>query len=157
MDQTNFSAPLVDQFDSLIEKIAYEQVKSWDQQKLFSYAVDQLSSHKKNHHDLESLVEDFEDIFLTSIIVDIQGWNVTPVPYNEYKAVMFRGMISVQNGRECSLYALEPELTESREDILFWSIFLQASDKENLCILNVANHEEAELISHSIFDHCYSE
>ena len=156
MPQNNFSAPLVDQFDSIIDKIAYAQVDSWGHQDLFSYAVDQLASQKKSHYDLDNLVEDFEETLSISIIHEIDGWNITPVPWIEYETVMFRGIISVQKGHECSLYALEPELCESRDDILFWSIYLQATDTENLCILNVANEQEAHLISNSISEHFYS-
>ena len=155
MTHYNFTAPLVDQFNEIIDKIAFAEVKSWDHKDLFGYAVSQSSANKKSLYDLETLVEDYEDIFSQSITHEINNWNLAPVPWNDYESVMFRGMISAQKGQSSSLYALEPELTESREDILFWSIFLQARDKEDLCILNVANQDEAQLISHSIFDHYY--
>ncbi|MBC8386408.1 MAG: hypothetical protein H8E09_01045 [Gammaproteobacteria bacterium] len=157
MIHNNFSAPLADHFDRLIEKIAYQQVQNWDHQDLFNYACDSMAGDKKQFYGLDNIVEDYEETFSRSITHEINSWNVTPVPWQTYEAVMFRGMISLQKGQHCSLLALEPELTESRQDILFWSIYLQARDKENLCILNVANEEEAQLICASIFDHFYSE
>ena len=73
MTHYNFTAPLVDQFNEIIDKIAFAEVKSWDHKDLFGYAVSQSSANKKSLYDLETLVEDYEGIFSKSIAHEINN------------------------------------------------------------------------------------
>ncbi len=146
-------APLSDQFDQLLENLAHAQVSDWDMRDMLNYCADKLKKEKSDHYDLDNLVEDYEDFHGHSIVNAIKdGWNFNNLSWSDFVRVEYLAVIRMSAGKpEC----IPPDAVDEHTPVLSWGIYLWNIGGQCLCVLNVANQDEARLIAESIEDHYY--
>ena len=146
-------APISDQFDQLLENLAHAQVSDWDMRDMINYCADKLKTEKANHYDLDDLVEDYEDFHGHSIVNAItDGWNFNNLSWSDFIRVEY---LAVMRMREGPPESIPPESVYEGADILSWGIYLWNKGGRHLCVLNLANQDEARLIAESIKTHYY--
>ena len=146
-------APLSDQFDQLLENLAHAQVSDWEMRDMINYCADKLKQEKSDHYDLDDLVEDYEDFHGHSIVKAItDGWNFKNLSWSDFVRVEYLAVIRMSAGKpEC----IPPDAVDEHTHVLSWGIYLWSKGGLCLCVLNVANQDEARLIAESIKTHYY--
>ena len=147
--------PLVDQFDQLIEQLSSDEVSDWDLENTVNYCVYQLTEEKKEKFDLEELVEEYEFFYGHSIVKAIDNWHFNDnQSWRDFDHVKYLAIIG--SGNDLT-ERIEPEKLGDTDTALSWGIYLSSHEQDNpTCVLNVANEDEARLISKSIHQHYFN-
>ena len=153
------AAPISDQFDQLLENLAHVQVSDWDMGDMINYCAEKLKTEKANHYDLDDFAEDYEDFHGHSIVNAItDGWNFKNLSWSDFVRVEYLAVMRMKEGPPESI---PPALFVRKDvyegaDILSWGIYLWNKGGQHLCVLEVANQDEARLIAESIKTHYYN-
>ena len=145
-------APLVDQFSSIQEQLAYDIVDGWDLNDTVSYCIDAWVQSNQSMS-LEDLVELYEDHYGHSIVNAITAWSIAPSQWDQF--VQAKAIARTQAPDDGFISILLDSAAKEEQEFNVWSICLLDCEGTAVKVLEVANVEEADLIVNSINEHYF--
>jgi hypothetical protein len=139
--------PIIDRFDLLLAQLSHDKVSSWSKQELINYCASKHQEERGTHFSLDDLIDDYESFYKRSIVDCVDSWNVGTIIWHDYIAVEYYAAIKMSEGPP---EKITPDKVSNDDNILCWAIYLRHKHGRVACILELANHDEAKLITESI-------
>ena len=150
---TTIHSPINDQFETILSDLASNIVNDWDLKACTAFCVENLEQNWKSFS-IQELVEQYELHHDSSIVDEIIDWNEhlkTGEPdWSQFTRAEYHPVrITSVSGTTEIIRILE----DTDDDPDFWSVYLVDRIGMSQCILDLANEDEAKVLTESINTH----